>query len=175
MSTVRTTFDPRLWWVAPEQMIAGPQVMTKPRQPSPPASIAHAADITATDDASNTQYPIKLCAFSAQLEWLMDATKPSYCKCRDIGHPRGENQPEHHRRRNRPWSETQPTVPLAEVPSARRHKDLSQWSAMVVTLLQFPHSNQAEKSCASSLCWRHLRPDDLHKHTRRTRRFGDQR
>jgi hypothetical protein len=44
-----------------------------------------------------------------------------------------------------PWSETQPTVPLAEMPSARRHKDLSQWSTMMVTCYSLPHSNQAEK------------------------------
>jgi hypothetical protein len=56
-------------------------------------SIAQAADITATDDASNTQFPIELCVFSGQLERLMDAAKPSYCKWRDIGHSRGENQP----------------------------------------------------------------------------------
>src|SRR5262249_46488897 len=84
-----------------------------------PTGIADAADITAIDDATNTQYPIELCIFSAQFEWLMDAAKPGYCKRRDVGHPRSENQPGHHRRRNRSWSDTQPAVPLVEV--ARRH------------------------------------------------------
>jgi hypothetical protein len=129
------------------EAVAGAQVMTSPT--FTPTSIAPAPTSLRPTMQATPNIQLNLIIFSARLGRLIDAARPSHCKWRDIRHPRGENQPGYlRRRRNRPWSDTQPTVPLGELPRARRHKHLSRWSTIVVVRYSLPDSNQVEKVIA---------------------------
>jgi hypothetical protein len=56
-----------------------------------PNSFAVSANITAANDAGHTQSAVELRILSAQLEWIVDATRSSYRKRTHVGRFRRQN------------------------------------------------------------------------------------